>query len=155
MTASAGPSPCWINRLAKKVGLTDADFTAVAQSTAEQIAALPPPPPANVDESASDAARPSGEHERAPDQELKNAPVPTPTSNLPPRATPSEPPPAAAADTAEAAAEREVTQSDTPEATAEREAAQAETAEAEAERERRYREILGMDEPKPRRRLRR
>jgi hypothetical protein len=44
---------------------------------------------------------------------------------------------------------------DTAEAAAEREAALAETAEAAAERERRYREILGMDEPKPRRRWRR
>jgi hypothetical protein len=34
-----------INRLAKKVGLTNVDFTAAVQTTAEQIAALPPPPP--------------------------------------------------------------------------------------------------------------
>jgi hypothetical protein len=41
----ASPSVArWITRLAKKVGLTNADFTAVVQTTAEQIAALPPPP---------------------------------------------------------------------------------------------------------------
>jgi hypothetical protein len=36
----------WITRLAKKVGLTDTDFTAAVQTTAEQIAALPPAAPA-------------------------------------------------------------------------------------------------------------
>jgi hypothetical protein len=35
----------WITRLAKKAGLTDANFTAAVQTTAAQIAALPPPPP--------------------------------------------------------------------------------------------------------------
>jgi hypothetical protein len=78
----ASPSVAhWINRPANKVGLTRSDFTAVAQTTVEQIAALPPPPPA-------DEARPSGESEGTPDEELQTAPVPTPAPCQPAQTAP-------------------------------------------------------------------
>ena len=42
----ASPSVAhWIARLARKVGLTDKEFVACVQTTAEQIALCPPPPP--------------------------------------------------------------------------------------------------------------
>jgi hypothetical protein len=56
----ASPSVArWIARLAKRVGLTGSDFTAVVQTTAEEIAALSPVAP--DDQPAIDAAMPSGE----------------------------------------------------------------------------------------------
>jgi hypothetical protein len=117
----ASPSVAhWISRLAKKFGLTGSTFTAVVQTTAEQIAA-----PDN--EPAFDEARPSGESERAPGEEVQTAPVRAPAQREPEQVAPSEPLPAP----------------------------EPETAEAAAERERHYREIFGMDEQKPRRRWRR
>jgi hypothetical protein len=121
----ASPSVAhWINRLAKKVGLTDSDFTAAVQTTAEQIAALSPAAP--EDEPARDETMPPDEPAQAPVEEVQSSPVPAlaprePVQVAPPAPLPPEP----------------------------------ETAEAAAERERRYREILGMDEPKPSRRWRR
>jgi hypothetical protein len=56
-----------INRLAKKVGLTNVDFTAAVQTTAEQIAALRPAAP--NDEPAIDDSTPSDEGTRAPEKE--------------------------------------------------------------------------------------
>jgi hypothetical protein len=73
----------WITRLAKKVRLTDSDFTAAVQTTAEEIAALLP---AADDATAMDETKPSGE---------------------PVQVSPPEPPPASAPETAEAVAERE------------------------------------------------
>jgi hypothetical protein len=122
----ASPSVAhWISRLAKKFGLTGSTFTAVVQTTAEQIAALSPAAPDN--EPAFDEARPSGESERAPGEEVQTAPVRAPAQREPEQVAPSEPLPAP----------------------------EPETAEAAAERERHYREIFGMDEQKPRRRWRR
>ena len=122
----ASPSVAhWITRLANKVGLTDSAFTARVQTTAEQIAALAPAEP--DDEPAFDEATSPAESEPAPGDELQTAPV---QASVPPEAeelAPPESPPAP----------------------------EPETAEAAAERERRYREILGMDEQKPRRRWRR
>jgi hypothetical protein len=122
----ASPSVArWIARLAKRVGLTGSDFTALVHTTAEEIAALSPVSP--DDQPAIDAAMPSGEPERAPGEEAQTAPIQAPAPRAPSQVAPSEPPPAP----------------------------EPETAEAAAERERRYREILGMDEEKPRRRWRR
>ena len=112
----------WITRLANKVGLTDSAFTAVVQTTAEQIAALFPAPP--DDEPAFDEATSPAESEPAPGDELQTAPVRAP---VPPEADQLAPPESSPAP-------------------------EPETAEAAAERERRYREILGMDEQKPHRR---
>jgi hypothetical protein len=125
----ASPSVArWINRLAKKVGLTDSDFTAAVQTTAEQIAALPPAAP--DDEPAIDEARPSGEPARASGEDVQTAPAqassPRESAELAP-SEPSEPEPEPEPETAEAAAEREGV----------------------------IREVLGMGEPKPRRRWRR
>jgi hypothetical protein len=71
----------WIHRLAKKVGLTDSDFTAAVQMTAEQIAALPPAAP--DDEPATDEAMPSDNPERAPVQQLQTAPIQAPEPREP------------------------------------------------------------------------
>jgi hypothetical protein len=116
----------WISRLAKKVGLTNFAFTAVVQTTAEQIAALPPAAP--DDEPAIEEANRSGESERAPDEQARTAPVRAPAQRQPVQIPPPVPPPPAP---------------------------EPETAETQAERERIYRDILGVDEPKPRRRWRR
>jgi hypothetical protein len=122
----ASPSVArWITRLAKKVGLTGSDFTAVVQTTAKQIAALSPAAP--DDEAAIDEAGSSAEPAQAPVEEVQTAPVQTPAPREPTQVAPTAPPPAP----------------------------EPEAAEAAAERERVYREILGMDEPKPRRRWRR
>jgi hypothetical protein len=115
----------WIHRLAKKVGLTDSDFTAAVQMTAEQIAALPPAAP--DDEPATDEAMPSDNPERAPVQQLQTAPIQAPEPREPTQLPPPEPAPAPEPQTAEAAAERE----------------------------RVICEVLGMDGPKRRRRWRR
>ena len=112
-----------INRLAKKVGLTNVDFTAAVQTTAEQIAALPPAAP--NDEPAIDDSTQSDEGTRAPEKEGQ-APIHAPAPPRPMQITPPLPPPP-----------------------------EPESAEAAAERKRRYRDILGIDEPKPRRRWRR
>ena len=129
------PSPSvahWINRLATKIGLTASNLKAGVQTTAEQIAALPPaaaPPddePAPADEPAIDDPTPPDQSTRAPETEVQAAPV---QASAPPQSTQIKPP---------------LPQPPEPE-----------TAEAAAERERRYREIFGIDEPKPRRRWRR
>jgi hypothetical protein len=118
----ASPSVAhWIARLAEKVGLTGSAFTAVVQTTAEQIAALSPAAP--DDEPAFDEARASGESERAPGDEVQTAPVPAAVPPDRDRLAPPGPPPAP----------------------------EHETAEAAAKRERRYREILSMDEKPRRR----
>jgi hypothetical protein len=115
----------WIARLAKKVGLTDSDFKASVQTTAEQIAALAPDatisePTAIYDsKSSSDTV---GDHE--------------PTDAAPIRSQPL----------------RASTQANTP---ASAPAPLPETAEAAAARERVYRELLGVNAQKPRRRWRR
>jgi hypothetical protein len=136
----ASPSVArWINRLAKKVGLADLDFTVAMQTTAEQIATLPPA--AATDEATAtdhttpldEAPRTHGEETQAesaapaePEQTVQVTP-PEPAPKQPDHLTPPEPTPAP----------------------------EPEIAEAAAERERRYRELFGMDEPKPRRRWRR
>jgi hypothetical protein len=90
----ASPSVArWINRLAKKVGLAGSDFTAVVQTTAEQIAALSPAAP-DDDEPAFDDARPSREPARAPDDDVRTAPVQTSAPPEPVQVAPPEPPPA-------------------------------------------------------------
>jgi hypothetical protein len=90
----ASPSVArWIHRLAKKVGLTGSDFTAVVQTTAEQIAALSPAAP-DDDEPAIDDARPSREPARAPDDDVRTAPVQTSAPPEPVQVAPPEPPPA-------------------------------------------------------------
>ena len=99
----ASPSVAhWITRLANKVGLTDSAFTAVVQTTAEQIAALSPAAP--EDEPAFDEATSPAESEPAPGDEVQTAPAPAPE---PQQLAPPEPPPAPEPETAEAAAERE------------------------------------------------
>jgi hypothetical protein len=121
----ASPSVArWISRLARKVGLTNSNFKAFVQTTAEQIAALPPAAPDH--EAAIDQTKSSGESERAPDREAQTAPFRAPAPPQPMQIKPPVPPPPAP-----------------------------ETAETEAERKQRYREILGIDEPKRRRRWRR
>jgi hypothetical protein len=118
----ASPSVArWITRLAKKVGLTDMDFTAAVQTTAEQIVALPPAAAADV--AAIDEITPPSEPAPTADQEGETAPARAPALEEPLPVAPPVPEP--------------------------------ETAEAASEHERRYREIFGMDDPKPRRRWRR
>ena len=117
----ASPSVAhWINRLAKKVRLTDPAFMATVQTTAEEIGALSP---VLDDEPAFDEPGSSAEFAPVPDQEVQVAVVRAQAPPKPVRLTPPEPPPAP----------------------------QAETAAAAAERERAYREIFGIDDPKPRR----
>jgi hypothetical protein len=111
----------WINRLAKKVGLTDSSFLATVQTTPEEIAALSPTPV--DDEPAFDEPESVPASVQVPDQEPQVALVPTPAPPVPPR----EPPPVADLETPAAAARRE----------------------------RAYREIFGIEDPKPRRRWRR
>jgi hypothetical protein len=121
----AGPSVAhWINRLARKVGLTDS-FMATVQTTTEEIAALSPTLP--DDETAIDEAGSAAESMPAADQETQVALVPAPAPPKPVQVAPREPQPAADLETLEAAAERE----------------------------RAYREIFGIEDPKPRRRWRR
>jgi hypothetical protein len=97
----ASPSVArWITRLANKVGLTALDFTAAVQTTAQQIAALPP---AAVD----DDAKLSGEPTLASDDEAQTAPGRAPAPAVPALVTSPESPPAPEPETAEAAAERE------------------------------------------------
>jgi hypothetical protein len=121
----ASPSVAhWIARLARKIGLTDTEFKAFVQTTAEQIAALPPAAP--DDEPATNHAEPSGEPEPTPDEQGQTAaPVQAPAPREPLQIRPPVPPPP-----------------------------EPETAEAAAARQRHYREILGIEEPKPRRRWR-
>ncbi|MGI8622260.1 MAG: hypothetical protein ACR2NB_01955 [Solirubrobacteraceae bacterium] len=120
----ASPSVArWIARLAKKVGLTDSDFKAFVQTTAEQIAALSPAAP-DDDEPPIDETRQSGESERALAQELQTAPAQAPVPQEPAQLAPREPPTAP----------------------------EPEAPEAAAERERAYHEIFGIGEQKPRRR---
>jgi len=111
----------WIARLARKIGLTDTQFTADVQTTAEQIAALSPAappiePPAETPEPTLDAMP-------ASDDPSHPALAGEPTFQEPPEPSTGELPPPPEHDTAEACAERE----------------------------RMYREVLGMDEKPRRR----
>ena len=116
----------WITRLAKKAGLTDANFTAAVQTTAAQIAALPPAAADNNDEAAAtDQPTHSERSARSTDEERQTAPARARADQATPGSR-SEPP-----------------------------APDPDTAEAAAERDRRYRELFGIDDPKPRRRWRR
>jgi len=111
----------WIARLARKTGLTDTQFTAQVQTTAEQIAALSPAPTA---EAAPTTPPLSPEAQAANDQPGHPAPVGEPTSHEAPEPSTDEsttPPP------------------------------EPDTAEAVAERERMYRDVFGMDEEPRRR----
>ena len=120
----ASPSVAhWIARLARKVRLTDMEFVAYEQTTAEYIALMPSAAP--EDEPATNPAEPSDEREATPDQQPQLAPPPAPPRE-PVQLQPPKPPPP-----------------------------EPEMPEAAAERRRRNREILGIDEPKPRRRWRR
>ncbi len=122
----ASPSVAyWIGRLARKVGLTDREFVAYEQTTAEHIAAMPSAVP--DDEPATNPAEPSEEREPTPEQQAETtAPAPAPTARATVEIRPPIPPPP-----------------------------EPETPEVAAERRRRSREILGIDEPQPRRRWRR
>ena len=115
----------WITRLANKVGLTDSEFTAVVQTTAEQIGALARVAATTEPTAIYDSKRSS---ETVADHDPNDA--------APVR---SQPPPAS-------------TQASMP---ASAPAPLPETAEAAAARERLYRELLGIDAHKPRRRWRR
>ncbi len=119
----ASPSVAhWINRLARKVGLTDSAFLATVQTTPEEIAALS----AAVLDAEPAVGEPGSAAESAPpNQETQAALVPAPALPKPVRVA-REPQPAADLETPEA-----------------------------AERERAYREIFGIEDPKPRRRWRR
>jgi hypothetical protein len=122
----ASPSVAhWINRLAKKVGLTDSAFLATVQTTAEEITVLSPA--ASDAEHDFDETNSSVECEPAPDEQAQVASAGRPTPPESAQVAPPEPRPAA----------------------------EPETPEAAAERERAYREIFGIDEQKPRRRWRR
>jgi hypothetical protein len=115
----------WISRLGKKVRLSGPAFVSAVQMSAEEIPALSPA--AAEDEPAFDCARPSGESAPARGDEVWTASVRAPTPRELVQLARPEPPPALEPVTAEAAAERE----------------------------RRYREIFGINDPKPRRRWRR
>ena len=114
----------WINRLAKKVGLTRAECTVVVQPRAEEIATLTPAVE-NGDGPPSSNPQPSGRGaEATQSHEVHNEPGRAPLLSPPvePEQRVSAPEP------------------------------EPETPEAAVERERRYREILGIPEPKQRRR---
>lgn len=122
----ASPSVAhWINRLARKVGLTDSAFMATVQTTPEEIGALSPTP--HDDEPAFDEPGSAAASVPRPDKETHVALVPAPAPPKPVRVAPRAPQPEADLETPEAAAERE----------------------------RAYREIFGIEDPKPRRRWRR
>lgn len=112
----------WINGLARKVGLTDSTFLATVQTTAEQISALSPG--ASDADSVLDETEPRAETVPASDREPPVARARAPTPPQPVNVAPVEPPLVP----------------------------EPETAEATAERLRGYREIFGLDAPKPRRR---
>jgi len=116
----------WISRLAKKVRLTGPAFVAAVQMSAEEIAALTPVPNAR-DELPIGKPQPSAEAAQPRDERVQIAPVRAPLPSPPVQAARPKPQPEP----------------------------QPETLEAAAERERRYREIFGLDEPRPRRRWRR
>ena len=116
----------WISRLAKKVRLTGPAFVAAVQMSAEEIASLTPVPNAR-DELPIGKPQPSAEAGQPRDERVQIAPVRAPLPPPPVQTARSEPQPEP----------------------------QPETPEAAAERERRYREIFGLDEPRPRRRWRR
>jgi hypothetical protein len=100
----ASPSVArWINRLAKKVGLTV--FGLHGSRANDRRADRRPPPAAPDDEAtATDETNASEEPVRTPGDQAQTAPVRAPA---PEQATPPEPPPAPEPETAEAAAERE------------------------------------------------
>ncbi len=115
----------WIDRLAKKAGLTESAFLATVQNNAEQIASLSPAA-AGADPDL-DKTKSSADREPAPGEQsqvVSAGPQVAPESA---QVAPPEPPPAEDLETHGAAAERE----------------------------RAYREIFGIDEPKLRRRWRR
>jgi hypothetical protein len=117
----------WIGRLAKKVHLTRPQFTVVVQPRAEEIAALSPAAD-DADESPASSPQAAGEGDEASrSDEHQHAGGRTPPSptSVEPE-RPTSPP-----------------------------APEPQTALSAAERERRYRQIMGLPEPKPRRRWRR
>jgi len=89
----------WIARLAKKVGLAGSKFTAVVQTTAEEIAALAAAQ--DVDELPV-GTQPSAEAAQPRDKPVQLAPVPTPPPPPPVHVDTPEPQP----ETPEEAAER-------------------------------------------------
>ncbi|MEO8967786.1 MAG: hypothetical protein ABI355_09285 [Solirubrobacteraceae bacterium] len=95
----------WIARLARKIGLTDTDFTAQVQTKAQQIAALSP---LAVPADAAPSTPPlSPKAEAASDQPNQPTPAGEPTSLEAPEPSTDEPTPLQEPDTAEAAAKRE------------------------------------------------
>jgi hypothetical protein len=115
----------WIARLARKVGLTDSEFTAVVQTTADQIAALSPA--AAIDEPPVDEMKPATE--AVPSEEQHEIlEVESPPSPELPSAARCEPTPT------------------TP---------RVKTPQQAVEHEQRYREILGIPAPRTRRKWRR
>ena len=91
----------WIARLAKKVGLAGSTFTAVVQTTAEEIAALCPAAD-DVDELPVSNPQPCAEAAEPRDQQVQNAPVCAPLPAPPVHVERPEPQP----ETPEEAAER-------------------------------------------------
>ncbi|MDQ6731258.1 MAG: hypothetical protein M3022_13435 [Actinomycetota bacterium] len=89
----ASPSVAhWIARLARKIGLTDREFVAYEQTTAEHIAAMPTALPG--DEPATKPAEPSDEREPTPEQQAETAaPVQVPAPREPEQIRPPKPPP--------------------------------------------------------------
>jgi hypothetical protein len=88
-----------INRLARKVGLTDSAFMATVQTTPEEIAALPPT--LLDDEPAFDEPGSAAESVPAPGQETLVALVLAPAPPKPMHVAPREPQPAADPETPE------------------------------------------------------
>ena len=115
----------WISRLATKVRLTRSEFGVVIQARAEQIGTLSPATDNNVPSASSSATDTPSSPEAEVEAEVE--PVRTSAPRLRVPAVPSAEPPKPDPETPEEAAERE----------------------------RRYREILGIPEPRPRRRWRR
>jgi len=111
----------WIARLARKIGLTDSQFTAKVQTTAEHIAALSP---AVVPADAAPTTPPlSTEAKPANDQPGHPAPAGEPTSHEAPEPSTDDSTPLQEPDTADVLAERD----------------------------RMYRDVFGMDEAPRRR----
>jgi len=95
----------WIARLAGKIGLTDMQFTAQAQTTAEQIAALSPAVvPADAAPTTPPLSTEAGPTNHQPDHP---APAGEPTAQEAPEQSTDETTPPPEPDTAEAVAERE------------------------------------------------
>jgi len=95
----------WIARLARKIGLTDTEFTAQVQTTAEQIAVLSP---TAVPADAAPTTPPlSPEAQPVSDQPSQPTPTGEPTSHEAPEPSTDESTPLEEPDTADFLAERE------------------------------------------------